>query len=71
MSALTDLLVNQTNPVTALLIIGLFVYIEAVRRHDLVPLRRRVSRLEGAFIPDEPSQMLTDGGEKEDDSTDD
>lgn len=66
MSALTDMIVNQTDPVTALLIVGLGGLVVAVdRRHkrrneqmrqeikdEMHRLRNRLNRLEDTYIPD-------------------
>lgn len=61
MSALLDALLSATDPVTALLILGLARYIKHVRKdlkEDLTLIRGRVSRTESA--------LLTDGGQLRD-----
>ena len=76
MSALTDLIVQATDPVTALLVVILFAYIKistddlqdevAQRteniRKDVEVVRSRVSRVESAMIE-------TDGGPEERDGS--
>ena len=53
MSALTDILLQNTDPMTGLLLMGLYVY--------LGRLSRRISRLEDVYIPDSPPhESLTD-----------
>ena len=63
MSALLDALISATDPVTALLILGLARYIKHIRadlKEDLTLIRGRVSRTESA--------LLTDGGDVDDES---
>lgn len=58
MSALLDALLAATDPVTALLVLGLGRYVQMVRqdlKEDLTTIRGRVSRTESA--------LLTDGGQ--------
>jgi len=62
MSALTDLFVTQTDPVTALGLFGLAVYMTIIdRRHKnrnddtnqrIDRLRKRIERLERRYFPD-------------------
>lgn len=55
MSAITDLLLATTDPVTALMLIGLAAYIRSVKnsiRSDVKRVRNRVGRLEDSHIPD-------------------
>jgi hypothetical protein len=63
MSALLDALLAATDPVTALLVLGLGRYVQIVRsdlKEDLTLIRGRVSRTESA--------LLTDGGDVDDES---
>lgn len=55
MSALTDLLLATTDPVIALMLVGLAWYIRNVKNSlhdDIENVRQRVQRVEGAYIPD-------------------
>lgn len=55
MSALTDLLLATTDPVTAIMLVGLYIYVRSVKNSihdDIDGLTTRISRLEGAYIPD-------------------
>ncbi|WP_318569443.1 hypothetical protein [Salinigranum marinum] len=64
MSALIDALLSATDPVTALLVLGLARYIKHIRadlKEDLKLIRGRVTRTESA--------LLTDGGELRDDDS--
>ena len=48
MSAFTDLLLSSTDPVNALMLIGLTLYV----RGQFRTVRDRVNRLENVYIPD-------------------
>lgn len=55
MSEFTDLLLATTDPVIALMLIGLGAYIRKVRQSlhdDINRVRGRVARLEGRYITD-------------------
>lgn len=53
MSALTDILVQQTDPVTAVLLVVIIVYVRSIRtnlKEELSLVRGRISRLEDLFL---------------------
>lgn len=52
MGALADIVLSATDPITALLIAGIYIY--------LGKLNQRISRLEDVYIPDDPSNIITD-----------
>ena len=54
MSELTDLLLQTTDPVVALMLVGLGAYVRDVKaslHDDIDAVRARIGRLEGVYIP--------------------
>lgn len=55
MSEILDLLLRTTDPVVALMLIGMLGYLRQIRRslsRQVRDVRDRVERVEGAYIPD-------------------
>ncbi|ELZ87486.1 hypothetical protein C453_04009 [Haloferax elongans ATCC BAA-1513] len=55
MSELTDLLLQTTDPVVALMLVGLGMYVRDVKatlHDDIDAVRSRIGRLEDVYIPD-------------------
>lgn len=55
MSEFTDLLLPTTEPIVALLLVGLGLYVREVKttlHEDIRGVRSRIGRLENVYIPD-------------------
>jgi hypothetical protein len=55
MSALSDLIVQQTDPVVAIILIVMVAYMASIRRnikHELSLLRKRITRVEDELLDD-------------------
>jgi hypothetical protein len=55
MSALTDLIIQQTDPVVAIILVVMVIYMASIRRNikdELSLLRQRIERVENELLDD-------------------